>query len=758
VSGVNLTDNITMTVSPSSVYAISTNAVDYSSSLTLTTNASGAVPTTNIYVRFIPTSAQNWAGAITNISGSLTQTVTLAATAIPIQPVLIVAPTSLSLGNVITNKPSVNSTYTLSGTLLQGDVMVTASSASFKVSSNGTDFVSSFSLTTNAPGTLSETTIYVRFIPSNGSGSYGGSITNSTTGGMDKTVSLTGTGVVQSLYVGATSLNFGNVLMNTPSNLTYTVSGSNMEADVTLTVPGSTGFLIKTNGGASFGTSVILPVPNQSLPAGGTLSNQTITVQFLPTEARAYGPIVITASSTGATNQLTTLNGTGAVQSITVKTNGIALADGSASIDFGSTAGTLKTFVVTNNGVVALTLTGITKDGNSSDFTVSGALPASLAVGASTNFTVTFTPTANGARSAGLHIGNGAGDGSFDITLTGTGSAGAFLAFGGDVKTLWTNFVGTSSQTVYGVHVFTNVGERSLSVLSPVRAEILLVGGGGGGGGATGGGGGGGAVIDITNALLTIGSYSITNSDGGGAGSGSSRGGNGGDTTFSGQSGTARAKGGGGGGVYYYGEPGGGGALGNQHGVSGGCGGGAGADWSGAGGYPAGGPSDGLSSLGGYAGTIYTNRGGSVLSAQGGDAKTCGRGGGGAGTPGSDGNATTKGPGGDGVKIATCVYSNYYWGGGGGGGSYMIGGGDGGKGGGGGGSDEGGYSGGAGDTNALYSGGNGGGAGGAGGANTGGGGGGGRWNGSTGGSGGSGIVIVWYAFPPPPKGTVFMLR
>jgi hypothetical protein len=81
VGGWSLTDNITITASPSSVYAFSTNAVDYYPSLTLTTNALGAVPSTNVYVRFAPTAVGNYDGAITYISGSVTQTVAITGSA-----------------------------------------------------------------------------------------------------------------------------------------------------------------------------------------------------------------------------------------------------------------------------------------------------------------------------------------------------------------------------------------------------------------------------------------------------------------------------------------------------------------------------------------------------------------------------------------------------------------------------------------------------------------------------------------------------
>lgn len=103
------------------------------------------------------------------------------------------------------------------------------------------------------------------------------------------------------------------------------------------------------------------------------------------------------------------------------------LVDGSASIDFGTapqgSSLTALTFTLRSTGTIPLLNLGVTKDGtNSSDFTLS-ALPTVLEDNTSTTFTVTFTPSATGTRSAAIHIAsNDADESLFDITLTGTGT------------------------------------------------------------------------------------------------------------------------------------------------------------------------------------------------------------------------------------------------------------------------------------------------------------------------------------------------
>jgi uncharacterized delta-60 repeat protein len=106
---------------------------------------------------------------------------------------------------------------------------------------------------------------------------------------------------------------------------------------------------------------------------------------------------------------------------------GTDLIDGTASIGCGSVmagaSSAAMTFTLINHGVAVLTGIGITTDGpHPGDFGVDGPGVTSLAAGASTTFTVTFTPSAYGSRSAALHIAsNDADEDPFDIELTGTG-------------------------------------------------------------------------------------------------------------------------------------------------------------------------------------------------------------------------------------------------------------------------------------------------------------------------------------------------
>ena len=107
---------------------------------------------------------------------------------------------------------------------------------------------------------------------------------------------------------------------------------------------------------------------------------------------------------------------------------GSGIADGSASVDFGSVAlgsNASKTFTIKNTGTSDLTGLTIIKDGASAaDFTVTNN-PVSPVPGptGNTSFTVRFTPGGAGTRSASIHIASNDGDENpFDIDLTGTGT------------------------------------------------------------------------------------------------------------------------------------------------------------------------------------------------------------------------------------------------------------------------------------------------------------------------------------------------
>ncbi|MEQ1854810.1 MAG: choice-of-anchor D domain-containing protein, partial [Chthoniobacteraceae bacterium] len=181
---------------------------------------------------------------------------------------------------------------------------------------------------------------------------------------------------------------------------------------------------------------------------------------------------------------------------------GTNLTDGTSTVAFGATlpgGAVVKTFTVRSTGNLTLTLSGITKDGaNAADFTVGALSSSTLAAGGSATFDVTFNPSAPGARSAAIHIGNNdADENPFDLSLSGTGTAAeigveqpvgadltdgsATVVYGGTlpgtpvVKTFTIKNTGDGLMSLSGVSLDgTNAGDFSIGALS---SSTVAVGG-----------------------------------------------------------------------------------------------------------------------------------------------------------------------------------------------------------------------------------------------------------------------------------------
>jgi len=108
---------------------------------------------------------------------------------------------------------------------------------------------------------------------------------------------------------------FGNQCINTTSTeRNYSVSGSNLTANIVITPP--VGYQISLTSGSGF---VSNPTTLSLTPTSGTVSPTTIYVRFAPTSAIVYNAD-ITHSSTGATTQNVAASGTGINGTVAVTT------------------------------------------------------------------------------------------------------------------------------------------------------------------------------------------------------------------------------------------------------------------------------------------------------------------------------------------------------------------------------------------------------------------------------------------------------
>ena len=292
VSGSNLTGNIVIT--PPVGFQISTTSgsgfVSNPGTLTLT-QTGGNVPSTPIYVRFIPISANNYSDNLSHTStGATTKNVAVTGAGINTLPT-IAAPTSASV--------------TSNSAVLGGDITSTGCS---NVTERGIYWSTSSGFADGAGTKVSETpgpySSGVFTIPVSGLSAttvyyYKAFATNS--GGTVYTAQGTFTTATPLITVG-TITDFGYQAVNTVSvEKSYTVTGTNLIASVIVTPP--TGFEISTTSGSGYSSSAITLTPTS-----GSV-NQTIYVVFHPVLTQAYSGN-INHTSTGAIARDVAISGT----------------------------------------------------------------------------------------------------------------------------------------------------------------------------------------------------------------------------------------------------------------------------------------------------------------------------------------------------------------------------------------------------------------------------------------------------------------
>lgn len=166
-------------------------------------------------------------------------------------PAITISTTSLSdFGNVVNGSNSSEANYTVSGTSLTADIDVTAPTG-FQVSTtSGSGFASSLSLTQTG-GTVSNTTIYVRFAPGTASGAFSGNVTNASTGATTKNVAVTGN-ALDTEPTTQSSISFGTI---TASSIVVNMTGGNGEKRIVVARQASAVSFTPTDAAAASGVN-----------------------------------------------------------------------------------------------------------------------------------------------------------------------------------------------------------------------------------------------------------------------------------------------------------------------------------------------------------------------------------------------------------------------------------------------------------------------------------------------------------------------
>ena len=205
-------------------------------------------------------------------------------------------------------------------------------------------------------------------------------------------------------------------------------------------------------GGANPGDFVQSNTCGSSLAAGASCA---ISVTFKPTTSGAR------SAALGVTD-----NATGSPQRVSLTGVGTAAKLSPSSLNFGDVAtGTTspaRVVTLTNVGTTSLTITSIAIAGaNVGDFAQTHTCGTSLAPAASCTISITFKPTATGARSAAVSITDNAAGSPQSLPLRGVGTTAKLsptsLNFGSVA-------VGTTSPAT--IVTLTNVGTTSLTISS----------------------------------------------------------------------------------------------------------------------------------------------------------------------------------------------------------------------------------------------------------------------------------------------------
>ena len=208
-------------------------------------------------------------------------------------------------------------------------------------------------------------------------------------------------------------LAFGNVNLNTTSNLT------SLDVPATVTVMNAGTVPLQVTSITTSGDFAETDNCVGTVPAGG--GRCTINVTFTPTVlAPETEQLAINDNATGSPH-LIALTGTGINAVTTVQFTPSSLVFPTTVLNTTSTA---QLVTMKNNGTsnVPLTITAIATTGDFAETNNCPSTPFTLAVNAYCTFNVTFTPTATGTRTGTLTVTDNVASGASSVPLTGVGN------------------------------------------------------------------------------------------------------------------------------------------------------------------------------------------------------------------------------------------------------------------------------------------------------------------------------------------------
>ena len=273
------------------------------------------------------------------------------------------------------------------------------------------------------------TTFEISFTPAaNGARSATLTLINSDSNESPFTISVSGTGTSPEITVYRTDAGISSDIAD---------AGTTSYQNVTVGQPSSLSFSIANRGtssltlgaasisGANSGDFTITSQPATQI---GPAHRTNMVVRFIPGGTGSRSASVSFATNDTDENPFNfTLSGNGVSPEITIKRSGQSIPDDSnvasalGNVVVGANAS--ATYTVENSGSAPLTLGTATIGGtHAGDFSITSQPATEVAIGGSTTFTVRFSPSAVGARSAAITLTNSDLDENpYDFPLSGTG-------------------------------------------------------------------------------------------------------------------------------------------------------------------------------------------------------------------------------------------------------------------------------------------------------------------------------------------------
>ena len=273
------------------------------------------------------------------------------------------------------------------------------------------------------------TTFEISFTPAaNGARSATLTLINSDSDESPFTISVSGTGTSPEITVSRTdagissdigdggTTSYQNVTVGQPSSLSFSIANTGT-GNLTL---GSASI-----SGANRGDFVVTEQPATEVGPG---TSTNMVVRFIPTGTGQRSASVSFATNDASENPFNfTLSGNGVSPEISIRRSDQSIPDDSnvasdlGNVVVGQTAS--ATYTVENSGSAPLTLGTVAIGGtHAGDFSITSQPATEVAINGSTAFTVLFSPSAAGARSAAITLTNGDPDENpYNFSLSGTG-------------------------------------------------------------------------------------------------------------------------------------------------------------------------------------------------------------------------------------------------------------------------------------------------------------------------------------------------